>query len=349
MDAELRRRLTAGPGEFAHMLDLTRDRLLLVTLSEEEIRRASFLDQRVLTPQTPGGWLPLDAVEAALDGATMRDDAQTIFHIGHVGSTLIARLLGELPGVLALREPLVLRGIAEAAATLDRPESPWEPARYRPRVALLRRLLARTFRPGQRAIVKATSFTSEVAADLVPPGSRVLFLYVSPESYAATILAGNASRVELAALSGTRLQRLHRRLGGTPWRLWALDEAERVALGWATEMSALLAAETALPSGSVLWVDFDRFLAAPAAALGAIAAHFGEPLDEAQARALVGGPIMQRYAKGPEHAYTPALRAQVLAQARGEYGAAIARARAWLDRAAGAQAVIAAALDRGAR
>ena len=35
----------------------------------------------------------------------MRSDARWIFHIGHVGSTLVSRLLGELDEVLAIREP----------------------------------------------------------------------------------------------------------------------------------------------------------------------------------------------------------------------------------------------------
>ena len=38
-------------------------------------------------------------------------DARWIFHIGHVGSTLISRLLGELEGVLSVREPRSLRDL----------------------------------------------------------------------------------------------------------------------------------------------------------------------------------------------------------------------------------------------
>ena len=46
-----------------------------------------------------------------MDG-DLRSDARWIFHIGHVGSTLVSRLLGELAGVLAIREPRLLRDLA---------------------------------------------------------------------------------------------------------------------------------------------------------------------------------------------------------------------------------------------
>lgn len=348
MDSELRRRLLAGPDAFPHQLDLAADQLLLIGLGEAEIAAASFLDERALGPQTQGRWVPMaDIVAAAAD--LPRDDAQYIFHIGHVGSTLIARLLGAMPGVLALREPLVLRSIAEVAPMLQRADSPWNPDDYAARVGILRRLLARTFRPDQRAIVKATSFTSAIGAQLVAPGARAVLLHVSPRSYAETILAGDNSRRELALLAGDRLARLDRMLDGVPWRLWRMDEAARIALAWATEMLSLGATAAALPDGAALWVDFDEFLGDTAPMLCTIAHHFGLPLDAGQARALAGGPIMGRYAKAPEHAYTPELRRQVKAQARAEHAATIAGVLAWLDDAAKAHPAIAAALTRSRR
>ena len=131
-------------------------------MSEEDYRAASFLDQRLLGPQSETreiGWAEL----AAAFTAEARRDAQFIFHIGHVGSTLISRLSGELDGVFALREPLLLRSFAEM-----------KPDVAEARIPTLQALLSRTFDPGQRALVKATSFTSEIADRVVPAGSRAL-------------------------------------------------------------------------------------------------------------------------------------------------------------------------------
>ncbi len=60
-----------------------------------------------------GEWLPAAAVEQALAGARDVRALHFIFHAGHVGSTLLSRLLDEARGVLSLREPLPLRAIAE--------------------------------------------------------------------------------------------------------------------------------------------------------------------------------------------------------------------------------------------
>lgn len=46
----------------------------------------------------------IDAL-AALDHAPSLDPAALIFHMGRCGSTLVSRLLGQLPGVLAIAEP----------------------------------------------------------------------------------------------------------------------------------------------------------------------------------------------------------------------------------------------------
>jgi len=293
-------------------LDLATDRVALLRMSEADYKAASFLDQRVLRPDSQirqTAWSALQMPAAA------PRDAGWIFHIGNVGSTLISRLLGELPGVLALREPLALRGFAAAppaGADFDR----------------LTALLSRSFRPEQRANVKATSFTSEIAPRLVSRGSRALFLYASPERYLENILAGENSWQTLAALSPVRLERLRGRCPNLPADLAAMHDGLKAALGWACEMTSLEAAAAALPAGTAMWLDFDRFLADPVSHFRAIAAHFG--YEAANAEAICEGPLMGRYSKALEYEYSPALRREILADARARHAAPIRDALNWL-------------------
>jgi hypothetical protein len=211
---------------------------------------------------------------------------------------------------------------------------------------VLTALLSRTFRPEQRALVKATSFVSEIAADLVPPGSRALLLYARPERYVETILAGPNSRQELAVTARERLKRLHRAAGGERWRLWEMGEGERVAMAWAAEMASLAAAAERLPEGSAMWLDFDDFLAAPAQSLGSLAGFFGIKLDPAGAEHLAADPLMRRYSKAAEYEYSRELREAVLAEARREEAPAIAAARRWLEATGAKCAPVARALER---
>ncbi|MEO0872203.1 MAG: hypothetical protein AAFY19_09655, partial [Pseudomonadota bacterium] len=157
----------SDPSLFVHQLDYADDRLLLVRVSEDDFRAASFLDQRLLQaepgqPQRAMQWHDWSAVAAHTEsaGAPARDDARFIFHIGHVGSTLLARLLGEAPDTLSLREPFLLRQLVELDHMEGLAHSPWPAGRVAERIPLVRKWFSRTFRPRQRALIKATSFVS---------------------------------------------------------------------------------------------------------------------------------------------------------------------------------------------
>jgi hypothetical protein len=286
-------------------LDPDTGRLDWLRMTEADYRAASFLDQRLLRPDSEfrhSDWPVMPA--------SARRDADYIFHIGNVGSTLISRLLGELPGVFALREPLLLRTATEG------------------QFDTLAALFSRTFRPDQRAMVKATSFTSEVADRIVQPGARALFLYATPAHYLENILAGENSWQTLQALSATRLARLQSRCPGLVADLAGMHDGLKAALGWACEMTSLERAAATLPSGTVMWLDFDVFLADPARHFSAIADHFGHPAGEAEA--ICAGPLMGRYSKALEYEYSPDLRRQVLADARRRHALAIRDALNWL-------------------
>ncbi|MDQ4088454.1 MAG: hypothetical protein M3177_10670 [Pseudomonadota bacterium] len=330
--------IAATPEWFPHMLDAQGERVTLLRMGEQDYRQASFLDQRILTPASQTQVVRWEDLGASLPAAARRD-LQFIFHIGNVGSTLISRLLGELETVFALREPLLLRSFSELLARWSREEAA-------SRIDVLRTLLSRTFHPRQRGIVKATSFTSEIAAQLIPPASKSLFLFASPQAYVENILAGENSRKTAELLAPSRLQRLQRRCGGLALDLEAMPIARKAALGWACEMSSLEANAATLPDDSVMWLDFDRFLTDRPRHFAAIAAHFGHAVDEAAARAIAEGPLMRRYSKALEYEYSPQLRRDILAEARWLHGPAIRDALGWLNALASRYPAVAQAIRR---
>ena len=130
-----------------------------------------------------------------------------------------------------------------------------------------------------------------------------------------------------------RLARLNRWLGHDAYRLDRLSEGEAIAMSWLCEMGALHDAAAKRPD-SVLWINFELFLAQPEKGLSAALAHLGVAVAPDEVRAIVSGPLMQRYAKAPEHAYDADLRRRVLAQADREHGREVRRGMDWLGRAA---------------
>jgi hypothetical protein len=339
--------IQASPRWFPHMLDPLSGQVVLVERMEADFRTAAFLDDRSLAQGAHRFAVQWDDLAAAL-AATARRDAQYIFHIGHVGSTLISRLLGELPSVLALREPLLLRTFAEMDQLQGQPDNPWAPESMVPRLDALTALLSRSFRLEQRAMVKATSFTSEIAPLLVPAGSKALLLYARPERYIANLLAGDAARATMNFLAGNRLKRLARRLGEAPGYLWAMGEPEKAGLAWACEMASLAGAARLLGPERVRWMDFDAFLADSAGQLSDLAGFFGHGMDPSTATALCRGPLMSRYSKALEYEYSPGLREQILAESHAGNREAIAGAMAWLHGAAARYPAIAQCIEQAA-
>lgn len=321
-----------GPAWFPQQMDAATERVLLVRMGEAGYRSASFLDQRMLTQQSQPQWADWAELEAADQAG--RADADVIFHIGHVGSTLISRLLGELNGVFALREPQILRNFADLAALKGHAHAPWSPEQSDTRLETAIGWLSRSFSERDRALIKATSFVSEIAASLLGTHRKALFLSVSSDRYIETILAGDNSRQELAMLASPRLQRLHKRLGAQDWKLWQLSEPVRAAMSWLSEMMALDAAAQAVPSGNIHWLDFDDFLQDPAAQLGNIAAFFGMDAGADTLSAITSGPLMTQYSKAPDHDYSAALREKLLAEARATHQDGLAEGLSWLKDAA---------------
>ena len=312
-------------------LDPSAGMVRLVAMDRDSYRAASFLDDRLLQQPLDAQIVPWPDVEAAVSGE-MRSNARWIFHIGHVGSTLVSRLLGEIPGVLAIREPRILRDL-----TLSPPE-----VRDR-HVAAIPKLMSRTFAAEEIACVKATSFASEIAPLLVSPGERALFMYARPRNYVASILAGENSLKELHGHAAYREQRLasHGIALPTP-----RSDAERAAIAWACEMTSLEAAADRMADRHIAWADFDTMLGDMAAELHRLASHFGFAAEPDTLGAIAGGSLMTRYSKDTSYEYSPRLRHDLLAQEERLQGRDIDAALAMLHSSAEKSPLLARALAR---
>jgi hypothetical protein len=298
-------------------LRLTEDGLSVeaVVLDEAGYAEASFLDERLLA----GGACAERHHWAEAEAATLRlhGESDFIFHLGHVGSTLLSRLLGRVPAIFSLREPAMLRAIATGQTGGAK-------------LAPLLRLLARTWREGQRSLVKATSFVADLGPAILgaQASARAVLMVTAPEVFIATLLAGEASRAELPRASQQWAARLGRRMAAPLAAPAGLGQM--AALAFACESCALAEIAAAFPERA-LWIDFDAFLLDPRGQLRGILDEMGVPADPATLSGALSGPEMQRYSKAPEHAYSAGLRGQILRQARADFASEIAAGLAWLE------------------
>lgn len=341
--------LAESPDAYPQKLDLVRERILLVGFGEAGYRAASFLDDRILGPATTGAWMTTGLIAAHAGRVREPHPLHYILHTGHVGSTLLSRLLDTTGAVLSLREPLPLRTLAEATDVLGQPESLLGESQFAALVATFTQLWSRGYPATRCVVVKATSSAGRVMPWLLGPhpAARAVYLNVGVETYLATLLAGANSWQDLRGHGAERMRRLRARLGVALQPLHALTPGELTAMSWLAETLTRRELLDRFP-GQVLSLDFDDMLADMPRVMQAVLGHFGlSPPADWLAR-LQSNPALTRYSKAPDQEYSATLRAQVLAQARRERGGEIARGMAWLESVARTESAVARVLADGA-
>ena len=327
MLTELRR----GPDCLLQDLDLVNRRGLLVSIRETDYRSASFLDHRVLKPGTAGAWFPLPRLMRQAADIRPPVPAHFIFHVSHCGSTLISRLVAELPGCLPVREPLALLNLALARRELERPESRLDGPGWDALFDLSIRLASRSYRTGGRAMVKATSACANLIQPLFghSPGARALLLYADLETWLATMLRDEKTRENGRYYAPAWLTDFITVTDRRDLRLAALTDAEQFALNWLSGMLQFQRAREEAPE-RVMLCDFEKFLGEPAASLREAAGFFG--LDASRAEEVTSGSLMRSYAKNPAQPFDSARRRQEIKQARAQMGVEINAGLAYAEK-----------------
>lgn len=343
-------RLPNTPDIYAQGIDLIHQAMLLIQFDGSDYRAASFLDDRILTPKVRGAWVPINQVAAVLRAVRNVRPVHFIFHTGHVGSTLVSRLLDDTGVVLSLREPLPLRVLANASDALGKPDSLVSEAQFDGLLALFTTLWSRGYDNSRAVVVKATSSAARLAGPLLTRRSdaRAICLNLRAEPFLATLLAGANSASDLRGHSGERMRRMMQALAiERPTPLHALSAGELAAMSWLTETTTQHLAIQRFAE-RILRLDFEAVLADTGGTMARVAAHFSLPTDAQYASRVARSPALIRYAKAPEHAYSPALRANILNEARRTHAAEIRKGLTWLEGVARTNATAAAVMQASA-
>jgi hypothetical protein len=338
--------LPASPDAYPQKIDLVRQTVLLIRVDASLYRAASFLDDRMLGPATRGAWVSIAALADGASSVRKSQPVHFIFHIGHVGSTLVSRLLDETGEALSLREPLPLRSLAEAHDALGRADSLLSESQFDLVLASFLRLWGRGYDTTRCSVVKATSSAGRLAAAILcaSEASRAIYMNLRAEPYLATLLAGENSTIDLRGHGPERIRRLQSRMIAPLPPLHALTAGELAAMSWLVESWTQREVLDRFP-GKVIGLDFDRFLSARAEGIGKILEQFGLPQDWRYLSELDRSPAFSRYSKAPEYPYSPAMRSDALQASRSDNREEIRRGLEWLARVARSDKAAAAVVE----
>jgi hypothetical protein len=307
--------LASSPALYPHSFDNRSDRVMLVRLSAADYRRSSFLDSRMLAPGMDMDAAWFDYVPVAVSAERVQPKSlHMISHTGHVGSTLLSRLLDEVPGVLGLREPHPLQTLAGMADETPAGEG------YLERLKTFLRLWSRGFEATDTVILKATSVACRIAPDILAasPQTKAVYLHLPAEAYIIAILAATSGRADLKFFEAMR----RKRLPAKQEREVPTDGStgELAAIAWLVERDSLERAKAAA-GPRVMLLNFETMLDDLEGNLAQVLRHFGLPPLAGQ---LVKSPSLTRYSKAPEQlAFSPEARAQLMRRSRDMFAAEI--------------------------
>jgi hypothetical protein len=151
--------------------------------------------------------------------------------------------------------------------------------------------------------------------------AKAVYLNLRAEPYLATLLAGANAIADLRGFEPERAQRLRALTGDSSWR--ATSVGELAAMSWLSES---LTREMVLQrfGGRVMALDFDEMLADLSPSLQRVVDQLGIEAPAGFAAASARSPTLTRYSKAPtEYAYSPVMRAELLAQARRDHAVEI--------------------------
>lgn len=309
-------RLENEPTVIAHQLDMVSRKLLALKLSEKQVTEAAFLDQRIVSNQIDGAWLPLDVVCSRIR-TDRRKIPAFIVHCGHAGSTLITRLLGEIPDSWILREPLPLQTLAAEERLLGTPLARLGPKGLSEVVDSILAVYAKTPHARVPTIIKATSIAANLAARLLTSYSdtRVLCLWIPLEEYLVTMLRRENLRDSVRIAAGEWIKDIAKETTSPVPALHSLEDSQLCALNW---VSSQMAFKKALRQSdtSCLPMVFNTFLDDPLGELQRVAEFFSLPSDALLLKSIVDGPWLARYSKDPRYPFNAVTRQKELDESR---------------------------------
>lgn len=292
------------------------DAVRFIHLPRAEHDKQAFLIDSLLGPRPTS---PDLAAQGLL--AQPRGQLHFLFHSAFCGSTLLARALS-VPGVaMGLSEPAILNDVVG----FRRRGAP--PAAVARTADLALRMLGRPFEPGEAVIVKPSNILNPLAELLLAlqDHGQALFLYAPLETFLISVARkGLHCRAWVRELLEGYVHDRFIDLGFAPEDYFRLTDLQVAAVGWLAQHQHFTTLSGKLGS-RLASLDADLLTAKPAAAIAAVAAHYGLAIDAA---AVAAGPAFSRNSKSGA-AYSPEARSADYQAARAAHGEEIGMVVTW--------------------
>jgi hypothetical protein len=295
--------LLNDPAWFPAALDTRAATISFARISRDALSKQAFLDQRMDGSVTGRETVSLADVMATIADQQHKPPA-FIFHTAFCCSTLLASAL-DVPGsVLALKEPGILMGLANALRVDVKARQ--SPKHAEALVHTIFTLLARSSASDEKILIKPTNAANNLLPLAIEAGAPVLLLYGSLRSFLISVLKkGEACKsfvrgqYNIFALDPEGLAAIPQR------QAVAFTDLQAAAMVWRHQLELFQRGLAASGREQLVSLDFKRLTATPVPVLQAVARHLNLPHSNAALAAIANGPVFSRNAKFTDQEYSP--------------------------------------------
>lgn len=274
------------------------ENLIFEELSPATLKTSPFLDARAIGKTGKTATVPLATLfenEGRIFAAAQ--PIYEIFHISHVGSTFIARLMDEFPATVVYKEPPILHGLATQYMDAQTGTAFFD------RDSLLRLnalIYAFLTTPNKTTIIKHTSQNLILPRALAPFGVTVkpaLYLYTNCETFLCHGLSSQGLALDSHNNIRNRIMFLNAVALNEHFEVSALNALQKMAVLWMAEMVKLILRSSA-ENGDKL-VNFDTHLATKGRSeiVAELATHFNLNSDDAEIQKISKSPVWNKNSK----------------------------------------------------
>jgi hypothetical protein len=236
-----------------------------------------------------------------------RPPVNYIFHHSFVCSTLLARCLNQLDAFFSLKEPWILRRLADTKRAAPPAEAEW-----RELFQKYNALLSKQFSAGRSTLIKATNVANNLIVDVVKfmPASRILYLWSDLRSFLVSSLKKNVETQQ-------KMPRLYKGFAsdsdfGERFSGFADSQGSSLlhfcALIWVANLYSLQRVLGNYPNAPVSTLEMDALLNEPRNSLQKTSEFFGHRPNRQELGHMTHRDIMQRNAKDPRQQYGGEIR-----------------------------------------
>jgi hypothetical protein len=322
--------LLNDPAWFPCALDTRAGTVSFARISRDAVSKEAFLDQRMHGSITGREMAALSEVLATLAGRQHKPPA-FIFHTAFCCSTLLASALDKPGSVLALKEPDILMGLANALRVDAKARQSSKHAEAL--VQAVFALLATSCGGDERVLIKPTNAANNLLPLAIAAGAPVLLLYGSLRSFLVSVLKkGEACKAfvrgqyNIFALDPEGLAAVPQR------QAVAFTDLQAAAMVWRHQLELFQRALAVTPREQLVSLDFKRLTATPVPVLQAVARHLDLPHSNAGIEAIANGPVFSRNAKFTHQEFRPEQVDQDVRVIEERYGETLDLIENWANR-----------------